>query len=387
MNFTGARLSRGLLLLCLLAASIGTKNARAENVSDLYFQEVIERYFEYPQNARTFGMAGSSVVTSTDSSAVVGNPAGLGMMQDGEISATYGYNRISGDEFPTGVGVEQRSSAGSGMFAVPVGPNVNDLPRYGNFGAAWTYNTSKWDDDSFGTEAERTQVVAAYAYPLSRTLSLGYSLGWTDDRFQSNAIFDYPMGNGFRHTVGALWKADRDLTVGATLVAGHGTHHALFGPGIKGDSRTLEFGADLGVSYQLSTPWTLALQAGYRHLGTDGDVVASIPANVVGGDENGNIFDAHAGVEYAVDNTWKLRGGYRFAGLSRYNYNRVELNDLNGSAYYSAFTAGAGYVYPLNSPYVRSLNLDYGVEYRLVGDNDWQHVVTLSVPFNVCREG
>lgn len=355
----------------------------ADNVTDLYFQEVIQRYFEYPQNARTFGMAGSSVQTSMDSSSVLGNPAGLAFMREGEVAGTYSYNKISGDEYPTRVGVDQTENNGSAMFAIPIGPRHDDIPRFGNLGMAWTYRNGNWNDDTYDTDTETTQVAVAYGIPVSDTTSIGYSLGWTDDRFQSKAIFDYPMGNGFRHTLGATFKMP-DMIVGTSLMAGHGTHHALYGPGIEGDSRTLEFGADVGLEFKVSPATTLAVSADYRHLTSDGDVVASIPANVVGGDKNGNMFDARVGLEQALNEEVKVRAGYRFAGLSSYRYNRVELNDLNGSAYYNAFTLGAGYRYPINSQYIRSINLDYGVEYRLVGENDWQHVVTLSIPFNVC---
>jgi hypothetical protein len=167
-------------------------------------------------------------------------------------------------------------------------------------------------------------------------------------------------------------------------MVGHGTHHALYGPGIKGDSHVLEAGADIGMQYLILPETTLAVSADYRHLGSDGDVVSSIPANVVGGDENGNMFNARIGVEQSINDQFSLRAGYRYAGLSSYHYNRVELNDLNGSAYYNAFTLGAGYSFRVSSDYIRSINLDYGVEYRTAGDEDWQHVVTISMPFNVC---
>ncbi|MBN8547876.1 MAG: outer membrane beta-barrel protein [Deltaproteobacteria bacterium] len=369
--------------LAVVAAVAQPLSLRADDTTDLYFQEAMQRYFEYPQNARTFGMAGSSVPTSIDSSSVIGNPAGMGLMRDGEVSATYSYNRISGDEFPTGVSVDQVENDGSAMFAMPLGPRHDSLAEFGNFGMAWAYRNGNWHDDTYDTDTEATRVTAAYAYPLSSNLSVGYSLGWVDDRFQSKAVFDYPMGNGFRHTLGAIMK-EKDLIVGLSLIAGHGTHHALYGPGTEVHSQTNAFGIDAGVEFAVAPQTKLAFAADYRHLSSDGGVESSIPQNVVGGAENGNTFDARVGVEQTLNEEIKLRAGYRYAGLARYKYNRVELNDLNGSAYYNAFTLGAGYRFPFDSGYIRSLNLDYGVEYRVVGDNDWQHVVTLSIPFNAC---
>jgi len=364
-----------------LAAS---EMARADDdVTDLYFQEVIERYYENPQNARSFGMGGSITQTSRDSSNVFGNPAGLGLMQGGEASATYSRNTISGAEYPTGAEVEQNSDMGSAQLAVPIGPREQGLPEYGNFGLGWGTVDSKWDDDTFDTLAKRTQVTAAYAYGLSKDASVGYSLGWVRDKFQSRAIFDYPMSDGFRHTLGATFAADENLTMGVSAMVGHGNHHALYGPGIETDSRTFEAGFDVGATLNMEGT-LVSVGADYRHLSTDGAVVSSIPQNVVGGDENGNLYNLRLGVEAPVSDMVAVRAGYRFAGLANYKYNRVELNDLNGSANYHAMSLGAGVKFAIDDPYIKSVNLDYGVEYRVVGDNDWQHVVTLGVPFNLC---
>ena len=357
--------------------------SRADDVTDLYFQQSIERYFDYPQNARTFGMAGSSVATSTDSSSLFGNPGGLGFMKGGEVSGTYGFSRISGDEFPTDASVEQRTNAGTGIIALPLGPTNDGLPDFGNIALGWSSTSGDWHDDSFDTEMERTQVAAAYAFALSEAVTAGYSLGWTDDRFQSKAIFNYPMGDGFRHTLGVQWAASSDTRLGLSAFFGHGEHHALFGPGIEGSTKTRQFGADFGVQQQIGST-LIALGLDYRHLSSDGDVEASIPANVVGGDENGNYYDVRLGIEQPVTEWAVVRAGYRYAGLDSYRYNRVELNDINGSANYNAWTLGFGLMLPVSSTYIKSVNLDYGVEYRAVGDDDWQHLVTLSVPFTLC---
>jgi opacity protein-like surface antigen len=249
---------------------------------------------------------------------------------------------------------------------------------------AWAASDTNWDDDSFDTISERTQVVAAYSYPVSETVSLGYSFGWIDDKFQSRDIFNYPMGDGYRHTLGAQWRQSSDWTFGTSLHYGYGDHHALFGPGIKTKSETESYGADLGVQYALENNATLAFGADYRHLSSEGDVIASIPANIVGGNENGNIFNLRAGYEHPINDQWALRAGYRYAGLESYKYNRRELNELNGSAAYHAVALGAGVKFPITSKYVRSINLDYGVEYRTAAEGDWQHLVTVSVPFGIC---
>jgi hypothetical protein len=374
-----------LFSISAAALSLYPSVTLADDVTDFYFQQVTERYFRVPQTARTFAMGGSSVVTSSDSSSIWGNPAGLGFMQGGELSGTYGYDRVSGDEYPTGRSIEQQSHTGSGMLALPLGPVMEDTPHFGNLGVGWSQSSGRWNDDSFDTLTRREQVALSYAYAITPEVSAGYGLAWTRDKIQSKAIFDYPMGDGFRHTVGAGWRPTSDWSFGATTFVGYGEHHALYGPGIKGETDTFEVGTEVGAQYELDRT-LLSGGIGYRHLSSDGEVESSIPQNFVGGDEVGNIFDVRLGAEHALAERFVARAGYRFAGLARYKYNRTELNDLNGSAYYHAISGGLGYVFPLSSDYLDSINLDYGVEYRAVGRGDWEHLVTLSVPFSFCEK-
>lgn len=374
-----------ILLSVLTVGLVAYANtSQADEVTDLYFQQVIERYFEYPQNARTFGMAGSSWITARDSSSVYGNPAGLGWMSDGEFSGTYGYNTISGEEFPTGQDVSQEGGMGSALLAMPLGPTTNGLPYYGNIGLGWNYSEATWLDDTFDTETERQQVSLAYAIPVSDSVSLGYSLGWTEDDFQANRIFNYPMHAGFRHTLGALYKQSEELLIGSTLTIGHGEHRALYGPGIVDESDNLQVSFGIGAEYLMNSATAIAFTADYTNLDSNGELVSSIQPNIVGGDENGNLFNIRLGVEHDFNERLTGRAGYRYAGLASYKYNRVELNPLNGSAYYNAWSLGLGTSFPVSSHYVKQILLDYGVEYRAVGNDDWQHLVTISVPFEVC---
>ncbi len=383
MEMTMFTAKYSLAAVGLTVLALGTSPVRADDVTDLYFQEVMERYYEYPQNARTFAMEGSSVMTSSDSSSVVGNPAGLGMMRKGELSGSYSRNQISGDEFPTGKDVEQNSDFGSGMIAIPLGQLPDSTPEYGTLGLGWNTSFAKWDRDTFDTLSRRLQLVGSYGIAIDDTLSLGYSFGWTQEKLQSRDIFNYPSSSLMRHSLGVQWIADEDLKIGSSVFVGHGNHNALFGPGIKGDSRNLGVGFDLGAQLRIDQT-ILAASADYRHLNTRGEVDQSIPANIVGGDENGNVFNVRVGIEQLIGENFAVRGGYRFGGLASYNYGRDELEELSGSAYFNAFSLGAGVIIPTDWHYVPEVRLDYGVEFRIVGHDDWQHVVTLSIPFDVC---
>jgi opacity protein-like surface antigen len=91
------------------------------------------------------------------------------------------------------------------------------------------------------------------------------------------------------------------------------------------------------------------------------------------------------GLEQYLDDWIAIRGGYRYGANFTWDYDRSDLSDLTGSANYSAWTAGAGVKYDLDQDsFVRSILLDYAAEYRDVGNNDWQHVVSLSAPFDLC---
>ena len=357
--------------------------AKADNTRDFYFQQVLERYYNYPTTARQLGMGGSSVATSVDSSAIVGNPAGLGFMKRGEFSGTYGHNQISGDEFPSGQSIEQTSNSGLGLLATPLGQLPNETPEFGNLGLGWSGNWSDWQDDSFGTDAKQIKVFGAYSITVSDDLSLGYSLGWNRDRLEADKLFNYPMANGFRHTVGALYKVDSNLTLASTVLVGHGSHHALFLPAAQRVSNTNQYGVGVGASYRLDAT-TVSAAVDYNHLNTTGDVEESIPANIIGGDEQGNIFNASIGVEQMLSDNVAVRGGYRYAGLANYDYGRSELGSLDGSAYYNAFSLGAGVVFDTDWIAIPQVKIDYGVEYRTAGYDDFQQSVTLSLPFDVC---
>lgn len=377
------KIAANIFALSVLAVFSANSSAQGDDTSRFYFQEVSERYFQYPQNARTFGMAGSTLQTSVNSSSILANPAGIGLMQGGEFSTTYSYNMMGGTEFPTGADIDKKESIYSGMVALPVGPLTDDLPEFGNFGIAWSGLDSKWDDDTFDTLTQRSHLVASYAYAVSPTFSLGYSFGWVEDRFQSRDIVHFPMHDGFRHTIGGVWKHDEKLMLGTSFYVGHGEHTALYGPGIEDTSDTREIGVAFGGEY-LYNEMILAAGIDFRHLSAEGDTVESIPANIVGGNENGNIYNIRAGLENPINDWSVVRAGYRFAGLDSYKYNRPELNSLNGSANYHAVSAGVGFSFPSSSQYLRGVILDYGAEVRFAADNDFQHTVTLSVPFDLC---
>ncbi len=370
-------------LLSLYAVPASADN---NDTKDFYIQQSLERYYGYVPTARMLGMGTSNLYTTMDSSSIVGNPAGLGFMRKGELSGTYGRNQISGDEYPTGVPVEQTTNSGMGLLSVPLGedPSGNSTPEYGSFGLGWNGNYSSWDNDSYNTIARQQKVIGTWGYEIDPGVAIGYSLGWNRDKLQSRDIFNFPMANGFRHTLGAMFQVDENLTIGSNVIIGHGHHHHQFGPGTENEAKTNQYGFGIGADYRVDQT-TISANIDYNHLKINGDTERSIPANWVGGDEKGNIFNLRLGVEQGVTDNLLVRAGYRFAGLSDYDYSRDEIRPIGGSANYNAFSVGAGLVLPTDWHYIPEVRVDYGVEYRAVGNDDWQHAVTLSMPFSVCE--
>lgn len=370
-------------VLCAVAAAL-PGSARADAQTDFYFQEAIDRYFNQPQTARTLAMGGSSRVTSTTSVSVVSNPAGLGLMKLGDLSATYSYDRISGREFPDyQYRIEDKEHIGQALLALPIGPELDALPRYGNFGIGWSQDWSDYDGDSYRGESDTYRVTAAYAKALDDDLSVGYSLTYLNDDYRSD-LASYDMTNGFRYTLGVLARYSDDLLAGLSLFIGHGTHDlSLAGGAGSGESDHIEVGFDVGGAYGLGKT-LLTGSIDYAYYDSDGVDAVSDPRIWFGGSEEGHVFNIRVGVEHPLTEWLLARAGYRYAGLSDYEWERPELGELNGSAKYNAWSLGAGVVISTSYRYVPVIRLDYGVEYRAIAHDDWQHMVTASAPLDLC---
>jgi len=366
--------------ICALA-SLMPAVTRADGTQDFYFQRALERYTFLPRDARSFGMAGSTAVIAANSNAIWHNPAGLGMMQGGEVTAGWNGDAISGNEYPTYRDIEQDADTVFGLLAMPLGPTPDGPSQYGNFGLG-IYGYDGDTNDTLNSKNEGTVLTGSYGINISPTMSLGYGLSWFDDKL-SGDTFEYDTSSKFRHTIGVQSRYNHNTVLGSSLWLGHGEYDSDLTVG-EGNSDIFQVGFELGAAWQTERLlW--ALSAGYSYVDTSGDFDTGVPLEVVGGDEDGHVFDLRAGVEAPLLEWLHLRAGYRYAGLQDYSWSRDDLEDaLGNSAKYNAWTLGAGVLIPVEMQYVRHLRLDYGVEYRAVGDDDWQHVAQLSIPFDPC---
>ena len=190
------------------------------------------------------------------------------------------------------------------------------------------------------------------------------------------------------HTVGLQIHSAEDLTWGTTISIGHGQHD-LDHIGHQRDSQTvkeMQYGIGTALEYQMEKT-SLALGADYTFFSNNGDdsPLVNEPGYVFGGDSMGRVMNIRLGVEELVTEWLALRAGYRYASNFKWDYDRSDLQDLTGSAKFNAWTVGAGIRYDLDDDsFFQAINLDYGAEYRVIGESDWQHLISVSTPFNLC---
>ena len=331
----------------------------ADGREDYYTQTSQLSYFNTPENARTIGMAGSSVATSSDSSSVTGNPAGLGFMKDADVSLTYARNNISGNDGTTFAGTKAEIDSGQALAALPIVPTLDGTPKYGTFGFGWT--GFKGDtNDSDNTELKNYSLDLAYGKDLSDQLAVGYAFAYNQNKIKAfNAAgtesLTAKLDNGIRQEIGAQYKASKATTYGVSTHYGFGS----FDTDGAGSADIGNWGFDAGVGHTMGA--TL--------------VSASIDYNRYNNEaDDFNAWSFRTGVEQSLTNYLKARLGYRYTAITN-----ADFGYGNNNSKYNAVSFGLGV------QLAKYLMADYGAEYRASGDGDWLHTVTLSVPFSLCN--
>lgn len=355
-----------------------------DKAHDFYFQQQQQRFIEQPQNARMFAMGGSTRMTESNSLSVANNPAGLGLMKYGDMSGSYSYNEISGKRFPNETKLKDKQNSGQVFGAVPISPVKDDLPDGGNFGMGWHGRYGNWSGDLDDTDSSTYQISAAYGKAITDAFSVGYGLTYQNDELNSTG-YDYNGSDNFLHTLGAQYQGVKDLVLGATISLGHGTHDLRYNQPIGANQNVDQSSAAIGTGIEYAMG-TTSLAAGidytYYHNNGNNDQSDDI---AFGGDSTGHVMNARLGLEERIADWFSLRAGYRYGGNFNWQYKRDSLKDLDGNARYNAISLGAGVQYAFDDDSViRALRLDYGVEYRSLGYDDWQHLVTIATPFDLC---
>jgi hypothetical protein len=383
---TEMRLGKAALAtsVCVMVSGTCLADRKAH---EFYFQQNQQRFINPALDARMFSLGGSTALTTSNALSTSVNPAGLGLMRYGDLSATYSFNEVTGNYYPSGDKAKDKQNIGQVFGATPINPTRDGLPQGGNLGLGWFGRDGDWKYQSDNTETGTYQIVGAYGKSIGKTTSLGYGLTYQNDDVESDT-HNYDSAESFLHTVGIQDRIHNDFTWGSTIGIGHGKHHLEHLSDLRQDQWVSQLSASIagGMEYAVETT-RVALGLDYvfmRNNGTD-DPAANDLDSVFGGDSIGRAMNARVGVEEQVFDWMALRLGYRYAANFDWDYDRTDLSELSGSAKYSAYTGGIGVSYDFDDDsFIQALLLDYGVEYRDVADGDWQHMLTLSSPFDLC---
>lgn len=351
LNYKYLGLSLFTLGLALCAAP-----AFADGQEDYYHQFNQQRFFNYPQTARTLGMGGSSSVTHSGAYSTMGNPAGLGMMKDAEVAMGYGYSQLTGKDSADYGDIEQESHSGYAMGAFPIMPYSDALPAWGNIGLGWSGDRSDTDDVA-NTDTDGARLHFAYSKAVNDNFSLGYAISVGKDKVDSDTR-NYEMDNAIRHNVGAMWKASEATDFGMNVFYGDGDDDLERDLSVDRDS----WGIEAGIAHDISDATTLAFSTDYVTYNSDPGI-----------DTNG--WGIKTGVEHMFNESLTGRAGYRYQANTDGGFGDSD----SDTAKYNAVSLGIGTALGM-------VNLDYGAEYRATGEGDWSHLVSATVPFSICKE-
>jgi len=356
------RVALGIAVMTVWLA--GALPVGADDAKDYFIQSAQRRHFDLPQDARAVGMGGSSVPTTADVSSLLGNPAGLGWLEKYELSLSYRYDGLSGDEYPPpATSIDDALHTEILQLAIPLCEG-----ELGVLGLGGTLYQSDIDD-AVDTDKDGFTLHLAYAKSLCDTWSLGYALSYYNDEEDSN-FADYEMDFGLSNRLGVQFRPSECVLLGLDGFYAFGdTDSDVFG---NQDGDRDSWGLNLGVSYQILERTLLAASVDYTDYDVDGHIrnaAVGINQNV---DEDGRGWGTHLGAEQGLTDWLALRGGYRYKDN---DYDFRAMKPLSGSANYHALSTGAGFKIGEN------MGIDYGFEYRFVGDGDLTQTVTAKYKF------
>lgn len=353
---------------CLLLASAGWSG----DVEDFFIQHHQDRYFDFPQDARTLSLGGSNLPTAADLSSVFGNPAGMGFIDSCGLSTTYSHNEISGEEFLLDAGqsnfrgVEEDYDVGTVRLVLPIRAG-------GTLGLGW----SGWDsdvNDFEDTSTEKNIFQIGYGARLNECMSFGYSLSYFHDEVDAE-WGDYEMDDGFRHTFGLQCRPNSSMTWGFSGFFASGDPEsdvAIIG---SQDGDRDSWGLELGTSYQVFERTRFTGSVDYTEYELDANQVnhhLQLDENV---DESGKSWTFRTGVEQRCCDWMVARAGYYYRD-NEYDFNDGGVaSSLSESADYHALSTGFGFDLRKN------LTLDYAFQYRFIGDGDITNTVTATFHF------
>jgi hypothetical protein len=347
-----SRIISGVTKLSLVTLSLANV-ALADGVEDFSHQFNQQRFYNYPQSARTLGMGSSSAVTSAGAYSVLSNPAGMGFQKDADVTVGYAYDQLSGKDASNYSNIEQERDSGYALASLPIMPYTDAPPAWGNFGFGWSgYDGDVNDADDTTTDGYGLHF--AYAKAVSDSLSLGYGISVLNDNVDS-VVGKYENNDAIKHTVGAQYKMSDSTMLGLSTFYGTGEGEY---DGAKTDLDS--WGVEAGISEKMSDSLTLAFSTDY--VSYEDDVI------------NTNAWGFKVGAEQVLTDSLVGRLGYRYQSNVSGGFGDTD----SDTAKFNAVSFGLGAELGL-------VNLDYGAEYRSIGQGDWSHLVSATVPFSLCQ--
>lgn len=361
--------------LLLIAFSVFTQvsHADVEEIREFYIQHVRMKYFDTDLDARSLGMGGSPYVSTNRVYSMLGNPAGIGWLVDPEITATMMVDEISGEDLicltcpkNTSRDIDGDRYMGSLLYANPF-----NYGNYGVLGMGLQYYDLNVNDNQ-NTETEGYWAHLAYAKEFGTDWSLAYMLSYRNDS-EDNRLVNYDMDDGLRHTLGIQYWPHEDILFGLSLFYGFGdidSHIASLG--IQDGDRE-SYGASFGFSWRV-LEWTkLSASIDYTEYIVNANIIApNLNQNV---DEDGQSWAAHVGIEHEVVHNVFLRAGYHYREIDYEFMDAGLATSLTDNIAYHAPSAGIGW--RINE----HVSLDYGFEYRFIGNDDMTHALSLTYHF------
>jgi len=371
----------------IISTGVIANSAFADGVQDYYIQGSEGRFINTPSDAVGVGTAGSTAYTKRNSTSTTTNPAGLGMVKDGDLSLSYGSNEVSGNDLLSYDRINNDIDYGQVMLAIPLEPSLNGTPNLGTVGLGWT---GSWSDANNASESEGDveQVHGAYGLSIRDDLSLGYGLTYANiDQNTKGDAWKYDTSNNLKHLFGLQYNVADDLVLGVSYHFGQGDADTLVGGSNVSSSELTSNTVGVGLNYMLSDETSLSFAVDNTSYDVDGDLVTASgtprASYVTGGNEGGETSTYRVGVTQAIDDMFKMRAGYRYVQRNWF-YGREDLRDLNGTAKTGVYSVGLGVSIPTGMHYVPKVNVDYAAEYRDIAYGDWLQVVSLTVPFTLC---
>ena len=359
-----------LLTLVLVGMAFNAVSAFAGDSEVYFIQHSHRRYFDMPLDARGVGLAGSNVPVSTGASSVWGNPAGLGWLDKYELSLSYRFDELSGDDFPMRPPVPvsiKDDNLHTEMLQLGVPLSGGEWGVLG-IGASHYHATI---DDSVDTDNDGYTLHLSYGRQLNEFWSVGYALGYHQDH-EDDIYAHSDTQDGLSNRLGLQYKPIEPVTLGLSgfyAFADPETDIRTLG---DNDSDSDSWGLNLGMSYRVLQWLMLYSSVDYTEYDLRGDIETVMIDEDV--DEGGDTLGARLGMESRITDWLSLRLGYRYQ-RSDYDFENIMAKHLSENFDFHSISSGFGLALG------EQIKMDYGFEYRFIAEGDMTQAVTLKYEF------